>query len=226
MSKKLLLLGTKEIAKRAIEAIGEQNEYSEISLLDIAPDDGRIYPYPIVGKSDDLEMFVSDYTHGLVCIVDPSTRLHYLQKLLATGLEMPNVIHPQAYISKSASLGLGIIVNAFGAIQSDSIIGNGCFIETGAIVEHDNVLGDCVAISPNSSTMGHVKIGARTFVAGGACINNNIRIGENVLVATGAVVTSDIPDNVMVAGCPAKIKKPVTEMKHLIWPGVYPEGRF
>ena len=227
MSKKLLLLGTKEMAKRAIEAIGEQSDYSEISLLDIFPDDGRNYPYPIIsGSSNDLETLAPSFTHGLVCIADPSTRLHFLQKLLTTDIEVPNVIHPHAYISASASLGVGIMVGPFGAIQSDAKIGNGCFIETGSVVEHDNELGDCVALAPNSSTMGHVKIGSRTFVAAGVCINNDICIGENVLVAAGAVVTSDIPDNVMVAGCPAKIKKAISEMKHLIWPGIYPEGRF
>lgn len=34
-----------------------------------------------------------------------------------------------------------------------------------------------------------------------------VKIGNNVVVAAGAVVTQDIPDNVLVAGVPAKIKK-------------------
>ena len=34
-----------------------------------------------------------------------------------------------------------------------------------------------------------------------------LSIGENSVVAAGAVVTKDVPDNVVVAGVPAKIVK-------------------
>ncbi len=45
------------------------------------------------------------------------------------------------------------------------------------------------------------------FGVGSSVIGNNITIGNNVTVAAGAVVTKDIPDNVVVAGIPAKIIK-------------------
>ena len=35
-------------------------------------------------------------------------------------------------------------------------------------------------------------------------IGGNVTIGNNVIVAAGAVVTTDIPDNTLVAGVPAK----------------------
>ena len=34
-----------------------------------------------------------------------------------------------------------------------------------------------------------------------------VTIGNNVIIAAGAVVTKDIPDNVVVAGNPAKVIK-------------------
>jgi serine O-acetyltransferase len=34
-----------------------------------------------------------------------------------------------------------------------------------------------------------------------------VKIGNNVIIAAGSVVTHDIPDNCMVAGVPAVIKK-------------------
>lgn len=45
------------------------------------------------------------------------------------------------------------------------------------------------------------------FGVGSSVIGKNIKIGNNVTVAAGAVVTKDIPDNVVVAGIPAKIIK-------------------
>lgn len=45
------------------------------------------------------------------------------------------------------------------------------------------------------------------FGAGSSVIGNCLTIGNNVTVAAGAVVTKNIPDNVIVAGIPAKIVK-------------------
>lgn len=40
----------------------------------------------------------------------------------------------------------------------------------------------------------------------GSTIINEITIGKKVVIGAGAVVIRDLPDNVMVAGVPAKIK--------------------
>jgi len=45
------------------------------------------------------------------------------------------------------------------------------------------------------------------FLGINSTIINGITIGENSIVAAGAVVIKDVPPNVLVAGCPASIKK-------------------
>lgn len=50
-----------------------------------------------------------------------------------------------------------------------------------------------------------VTIGHNCWIGGRAIINPGIAIGNNVVIASGAVVTKDVPDNVVVAGVPAKI---------------------
>ncbi|MEQ7051030.1 maltose O-acetyltransferase [Paenibacillaceae sp. P-4] len=52
-----------------------------------------------------------------------------------------------------------------------------------------------------------VTIGDRVWIGGRAIINPGVNIGNNVVVASGAVVTKDVPDNVVVAGNPARIIK-------------------
>lgn len=51
------------------------------------------------------------------------------------------------------------------------------------------------------------------FGVGSSVIGDNLIIGNNVTVAAGAVVTKDIPDNVVVAGVPAKIVKTLNNNK-------------
>ncbi len=55
-----------------------------------------------------------------------------------------------------------------------------------------------------------VKIGDNVWVGARAVILPGVTIGNNVVVAAGSVVNRDVPDNVVVAGVPAVIKKRIT----------------
>jgi maltose O-acetyltransferase len=86
-------------------------------------------------------------------------------------------------------------------------------------------IGDYVMIGPGSmiSTVNHplspagrrkhlgiakpVHIGDDVWMGGNVTILPGVTIGNNVVVAAGAVVTKDVPDNVVVAGVPAKVIK-------------------
>jgi maltose O-acetyltransferase len=52
-----------------------------------------------------------------------------------------------------------------------------------------------------------VSIGDNVWIASNAIILGGTKIGNNSVIAAGAVVTRDVPDNVVVAGVPAKIIK-------------------
>ena len=50
-----------------------------------------------------------------------------------------------------------------------------------------------------------VKIGHNCWIGGHSVINPGVTIGNNVVIASGSVVTKDVPDNVVVAGVPARV---------------------
>lgn len=52
-----------------------------------------------------------------------------------------------------------------------------------------------------------VIIGDNVWIGGSVTIVPGVRIGSNVVIGAGSTVTKDIPDNVVVAGSPAKIIK-------------------
>lgn len=51
---------------------------------------------------------------------------------------------------------------------------------------------------------GYTLIGDNCFLGMNSIIMGGVHLGNNVIVATGAVVTKDVPDNMVVAGVPAK----------------------
>jgi len=54
-------------------------------------------------------------------------------------------------------------------------------------------------------SFGKIVIGNNVYIGNNACIMPGITIGNNVVIGATAVVTKNVPDNVVVAGNPAKI---------------------
>ena len=101
-------------------------------------------------------------------------------------------------------------------IPSTCEIGKGSFFSYGGIgvVLHARCkIGDNVDIGTNvtiGGRSGHYVvpvIGNNVYIATGAKILGPIKIGNNVTIGANAVVINDVPDNVIVAGIPARIIK-------------------
>ncbi len=58
---------------------------------------------------------------------------------------------------------------------------------------------------PNIDTFGKISIGDNVFIGLNAIILPGVTIGNNVVIGAGSVVTKSIPDDVVVAGNPARV---------------------
>ena len=54
-----------------------------------------------------------------------------------------------------------------------------------------------------------ITVGDNVWIGGGAVILPGVRLGDNVVVGAGSVVTKSFPDNVVIAGNPARIIKTI-----------------
>ena len=104
-------------------------------------------------------------------------------------------------------------------------IGDRVFVNSGSVViaVKEITIGDDVALANevyvmDSNSHGvegrpHVEapvhIGDGTWVGARAMILPGVTIGKRVVVAAGAVVTRDVPDDVLVAGNPARVIRPL-----------------
>ncbi|HEY2160279.1 MAG TPA: acyltransferase [Solirubrobacteraceae bacterium] len=50
-----------------------------------------------------------------------------------------------------------------------------------------------------------VNVGHNTWIGYGACVLRGVIVGDNAVIGTSAVVTTDVPDNAVVAGIPARV---------------------
>lgn len=56
-----------------------------------------------------------------------------------------------------------------------------------------------------------ITIGNDVWIGGSSVINPGVSIGDGAVIASGSVVTKDVPDNVVVAGNPARILRKISE---------------
>lgn len=132
-----------------------------------------------------------------------------IRKLIAErlGCEFGKAISPSAVISPSVSIGDGTVVMAGAIINAEANIGKHCIINTGASIDHECVISDFVHIAPHVTLCGNVYVGEGSWVGAGATVIPGIKIGKWCTIGAGAVVISDVPDNAVVAGVPAKVIK-------------------
>ncbi|WP_225046903.1 sugar O-acetyltransferase [Lacticaseibacillus kribbianus] len=65
---------------------------------------------------------------------------------------------------------------------------------------------------------GHpITIGDNVWLGGNVTVCPGVTIGANTVVGAGAVVTHDLPANVVAAGVPAKVIRPITEADKADW---------
>jgi sugar O-acyltransferase (sialic acid O-acetyltransferase NeuD family) len=116
-------------------------------------------------------------------------------------------IHPAAILSMHSLIGEGSVVMGGALINADTSIGKHCIINSSASIDHDCFIGDFVHISPGATLCGGVIVRECTLIGTGAIIIPGKKIGANTTIGAGAIVTSDIPDNVIAVGSPARIIK-------------------
>lgn len=93
-------------------------------------------------------------------------------------------------------------------------IGDNVTITRGvSFVNHDGGAALFREEVPGLNVFGKIKIGNNVFIGINSIILPGVTIGNNVVIGAGSIVNKDIPNNVVVAGVPAKIIKSINDYK-------------
>jgi UDP-perosamine 4-acetyltransferase len=132
---------------------------------------------------------------------ESNLRRNLFAKAQHLGFVVIPCIHPSAVISPSVVRGEGPNIMAGAVVNSAARIGANVIVNTGAIVEHDCLLEDHSHVARLGSA---VTVGEGAHIGIGASVRQGIRIGRNSVVGVGAAVVSDVPDDTIVVGVPAR----------------------
>lgn len=209
---KLYLFGAGGHSKVIIDTAKKQNiQVSGVFDDDTCKVGSLINEVPIIGGRQELVSTIKDHNGAnlLVSIGDNHARRETSSWLSNCGLPLASLTHEFSCLSDNIVLGCGSVVLAGAIIQTNVTTGRGVIINSRSLIEHDCVLGDYVHVSPGAVICGSVAIGDCSWVGAGSTVIPGVKIGKNCVIAAGSVVTKDVPNNLLVAGNPAKIKRPV-----------------
>jgi maltose O-acetyltransferase len=130
----------------------------------------------------------------------------------------PGFYSSYSYIEARSSeativIGEQTIINNNAKIISDGagiVIGHDCLIG----IDCEIIDSDFHCIEPIAEKRKHglprkkkVKIGNNVFIGNGVKILKGVCVGDNAVIASGSVLTSEIPENAVAGGIPAKVLK-------------------
>lgn len=110
--------------------------------------------------------------------------------------------------------GCSIIPSALGTEPYLVKIGNNVAIAGGVIfITHDGAAWIFRKEIPNIQIFGKIEIEDNCVIGQNAILFPNIRIGKNSIIGAGSVVISDIPENTVALGVPARVFGSVEKYK-------------
>ncbi len=205
MKNQIIVLGASGHAKVCIEllrAMGEEISYC-VGIED-SPD--QCVDVPVLKGDENLALLRNKgYYRAFIAIGSNHLRLRLASVVTGQGYHLVNAISPQACVSPTVCLGLGVAIMAGAVINAETSIGDLAIINTGAVIDHDCQIGKAVHIAPQCALSGNVIIGDLSFLGIGCKVIPEIQIGDHVIIGAGGVVISNINSGATAVGVPAKV---------------------
>ena len=138
--------------------------------------------------------------------------------------DIPARIEPGAVIREQVTIGKNAVIMMGAIINIGAVIGEGTMIDMGAVLGGRATVGNHCHVGAGAVLAGVIEPASATpviveddvLIGANAVVIEGVHIGRGAVVAAGAIVTQDVPQNAVVAGCPArviKMKDETTTMK-------------
>jgi sugar O-acyltransferase (sialic acid O-acetyltransferase NeuD family) len=189
---------TMDILQNSIRT-GSQMAHRLAFLVD-APRCDEVIGVPVVA--------VGQHAEGAkvtIAVGEPFDRARLMEKVASLGLQLATICSPDAFVSSHAEIGEGAIIAPHVSIQATACIGRNVAINTATIVGHDVVVEDNCVLSSMVNLGGGTHVETLGYIGMGALIKEKLRIGRASIIGMGSVVHSDVPEEVIALGNPARV---------------------
>jgi sugar O-acyltransferase (sialic acid O-acetyltransferase NeuD family) len=183
---KIVLIGAGGHARNVVDMLTVLG-HQLVGYVDARPTDWLSVPHYVCEADVDATDSSVGVSLGMggVASIELHKRVSLLDRYQDRGRAAPPLAHPEAYISRSVTLGDGCQVMAGAMIQASSKIGRGAIVNTGVIVEHESHVGNGAHVAPGAILLGNVKIGDFAMVGAGAVVLPGATVPDGALIKAG-----------------------------------------
>jgi len=144
-------------------------------------------PGPWLMDSHEIEGYPTGryFIIGFGALDNPTIRMDEFNRIEAMGMIPKTIIHPTAWVSPGARIGMGVSIHAGAVVHNRAFVGRNCIINTGAIVSHDCWLEENVHLAPGATLAGDVRIGKNSIIGMNATVYMGVQLPDNTVVLNG-----------------------------------------
>jgi sugar O-acyltransferase (sialic acid O-acetyltransferase NeuD family) len=205
----VVVLGAGGTAEDVVEFLNAPDGMSGYSCVAVLDDDASLLGQKLSGAT--VEGPLADVHHWPdAYLVDTlgsprgfRKRPDIIAALSVSDERFLTVVHPQATVSPSATLGQGCIVYPHTLIGPGVTLGAHVIALSHSAINHHGHVGDFSILASHVALGGRVQVGRCCYLGMGSTVIQDGAIGDEVLVGMGSVVLRDIPPGTVVAGNPA-----------------------
>lgn len=136
----------------------------------------------------------------IISFSDTTMRIKCEKTLSALKRFVPkSIIHPSAYIAKSATVNDGCYIAANSVVSSNASISKHVMINFNVTVGHDAILNEHVCILPGARISGNVTIGEGSIIGANSFVFQNLTIGKNNMIDALTSIHKSLDDNMISA---------------------------
>lgn len=207
-SKEIYMIGASGFASELTQYIEDNNEYKIMGYFDINKDEYEKYNFKAPYLGNETNYVFTKNENIIIAISDTKLRDTIYIKLKEQGLNFPNFVHKNTFVSKNSEIDESAILCPFVTLTSNIKIGKNFQANIYSYIAHDCIIGDNVTFAPSVKCNGNVIIEDDVYIGTGVIIhqgkpNRPLKIGKGAVVAAGSVVTKNVPSDMTVFGNPA-----------------------
>lgn len=140
----------------------------------------------------------------MIAVANSKDRFDIVQKL-PKSTKYFTWVHPTALIlDTNIEIGEGSFIGAYSVLTTNIKIGNHAILNRGNHVGHDCKIGNYFSAMPNAVVGGNVTIGNNVYLGSCSNIREKITISNNITIGMNAAVVTNLTDEHIYVGIPAK----------------------
>jgi acetyltransferase EpsM len=217
MSKQnIIILGGSGIGMIASSILDRVGGFRMLGFLnDVVPvgsEIGKYRRHPVIGKSEDVNTLIKKHDAMVfVAYIGMTKERETAQKIKSLDIPVERlltIIDPSAVVPHGyCSIGNGCLLCPLAQLSADTTIEDNVIMLPNSFLGHDSTLEEFASVANNACIGANVNVGYASHIGTNASIREKLRIGRHSVVGMGAVVLTDVPEDAIVVGNPARVQR-------------------